>query len=327
MPFKRLPFYAHECPVCGRLSGKMDFALVKSPFFLEGRLPICNRCLSKEVRDCVEQGGGWDMMDLICQWANVPFIPEQFTKFYQSAPALCVGNYLALFMKDEYSRTSWASYEEKWKKIQEEGRTKEIHPDFNTYEIEKLKEKFGSTYTAEELLRLGHLYNGIKETYGFADVIAEDNATKMAKISYEIDRAIAAGQPIDKLVSAYNKLQVSSGFTTENAHDMNSFESISEIALFYEKIGWDKKFHNDESNDIVDKTMKNIQACNARLWTNESSMADQVETRLEQKKRIEELEGRVGMEEDLDLGNGFIAPPSIKELDADETIDDFRADI
>ena len=162
--------------------------------------------------------------------------------------------------------------------------------------------------------------DSIEESYGFPDVIAEDNAKKMAKISFEIDRAIANGEPIDKLITAYNKLQLQAGFTSDNARDMNSFESVSELALFYEKIGWEKKFHNNELNDVVDVTMRNIQAYNTRLWNNESTIVDQVEERIQQKKNIENIEERLEREDEV----AFESPTP---LDEDDEVEDFEVEI
>ena len=101
---------------------------------------------------------------------------------------------------------------------------------------------------------------------------------------------------------------------------MNSFESVSELALFYEKIGWEKKFHNNELNDVVDVTMKNIQAYNTRLWNNESTIVDQVEERIQQKKNIENIEERLEREDEV----AFESPTP---LDEDDEIEDFEVEI
>lgn len=310
-------FKIRECPVCKRLLTKKDYNATKGPFFLDGYLSICKDCLNQMVED---EEGHWDIVDLICQWADVPFRPDDFTKIYNSNPSMAMGIYLDMFNGAEYSRVSWKEYYEKWKKAIENEDIKEIHEVFNQQEIETLKNRFGSTYSPQELYKLQNLYKGIKDSYGFSDVIAEDNAIKMAKISHEIDRAISNGDSIDKLITAYNKLQVSAGFTSDNARDMNSFESVSELALFYEKIGWDKKFHNDETNDIVDATMKNIQAYNARLWNNESTITDQVESRIQQKQHIENMEEKIEREDEITFSN----PDFFDELDDNE---DFEVEI
>ena len=231
-----------------------------------------------------------------------------------------MGLYLDMFSAAEYERISWKEYFEKWKEAIQEGNEREIHEVFNQKELDNLRARFGSSYALAELYQLQGFYKGIEESYGFPDVIAEDNAKKMAKISFEIDRAIANGEPIDKLITAYNKLQLQAGFTSDNARDMNSFESVSELALFYEKIGWEKKFHNNELNDVVDVTMKNIQAYNTRLWNNESTIVDQVEERIQQKKNIENIEERLEREDEV----AFESPTP---LDEDDEVEDFEVEI
>lgn len=231
-----------------------------------------------------------------------------------------MGLYLDMFSAAEYERISWKEYFEKWKETIQEGNEREIHEVFNQKELDDLRARFGSSYAPAELYQLQGFYKGIEESYGFPDVIAEDNAKKMAKISFEIDRAIANGEPIDKLITAYNKLQLQAGFTSDNARDMNSFESVSELALFYEKIGWEKKFHNNELNDVVDVTMKNIQAYNTRLWNNESTIVDQVEERIQQKKNIENIEERLEREDEV----AFESPTP---LDEDDEVEDFEVEI
>ena len=293
--FKKIPFKNRPCKHCGKVLPASKYNETKSIFALDGRLDICKECLNKLV---YQEEGLWDLVDEVCQWANVPFIPEKFTQLYDYNPEQAMGLYLDMFSEAEYDRVVWKDYHEKWKKIIEEGNEKNLHPDFNTKEIEDLKKKWGAYYSAEALYQLEDLYKGIETSYGFSDVIAEDNAKKMAKISYEIDRAIANGDTIDKLITAYNKLQTSAGFTSDNARDANSFESISEIVMYYEKIGWLHKFHNDEDRDIVDTTIKNIQAYNARLWANESTIVDQVEERLTQKRNINNLENRLESEDE-----------------------------
>ena len=311
------PFKIRECPICKRLLTKKDYNETKSPLFIDGHLTICKDCLSKIVD---EQEGNWDAVDLICQWADVPFRPDDFTKLYTTNPQEAMGLYIEMFSQAEYSRNSWKEYHDKWKKAISEGEERQIHEVFNQKEMEELRERFGSTYTPDELYKLQHLYKGIEESYGFPDVIAEDNAIKMAKISYEIDKAIASGGTIDKLITAYNKLQVQAGFTSDNARDINSFESISELAMYYEKIGWEKKFHNDETNDIVDLTMKNIQAYNTRLWNNESTIVDQVEARIQQKQNIENIEERIDRED-----SSYFERPTA--LDEEDEIEEFEVDL
>ena len=73
-------------------------------------------------------------------------------------------------------------------------------------------------------------------------------------------------------------------------------------------------------NDVVDVTMKNIQAYNTRLWNNESTIVDQVEERIQQKKNIENIEERLEREDEV----AFESPTP---LDEDDEIEDFEVEI
>lgn len=69
--------------------------------------------------------------------------------------------------------------------------------------------------------------------------------------------------------------------------------------LYMEKTGWVHKFHNDETRDIVDNTIKNIQGWSKRLYNSESTMTDQIDNLLASKRRMDELEDSI-MDESLD---------------------------
>lgn len=293
----QIKFKMRVCPNCGTMLGASAYPLTKSPFFPDGHLTICSNCLDTQLNDV---NGEWATMNYICQWADVPFIPEQFTKIWTSNPEHAASTYLKLFSQAEYERLHWETYEERWKKAVQDNKDKLIHPLFNQEELDRLRRSWGSTYSDEELYQLDELYSGMKNSFGISDPTREDNAKKMCKISKEIDRCIANGsQGLDKLVSSYSKLQDIGEFSSENAKDFNNFGSISELALYLEKTGWKKKFHNDETHDIVDATMKNIQSYNRRLYQNESTIGDQIDDVIAAKNRMDAMENEI-LESEMD---------------------------
>ena len=92
------------CPNCGQTLGVMSYSPTKSPFFPDRHLTICNDCLDEELRAA---NGEWELMEYICEWADVPFIPEQFTKVWNSTPEHCVSAYIKIFNAAEFSRIHW----------------------------------------------------------------------------------------------------------------------------------------------------------------------------------------------------------------------------
>ena len=294
---KKRNFKMRACQCCGELLGAYSYAPTLSPFFPDGRLTICNDCLDAEVK---QYDGEWSFMDSLCAWADLPFIPEQFTKFYASVPDKAFSTYAKYFCKEEYDRIHWDTYQEKWKEAIKENNEAVLHPIFNQQEVDKLQKDWGAGYSTQDLYQLEAFFQGLKKEFGISSVVAEKDARLMAKISLEMDKCIAQGaQGIDKLVTSYNKIKDSAGFTSDNAQGANDFNSISELTYYLEQVGWKKKFHNDESKDIVDATIKNIQSFNRRLYQNDASIPDQIEARLEAKKRIDALEEEE-FEESLD---------------------------
>ena len=285
------------CTCCGRTLPIKSFSQTKSPFFIDGYLSICNDCLDAEVK---HMEGEWAYMDSFCQWADIPWVPEQFTKIYASVPNQAASNYLKYFNQGEYNRIHWETYQERWRKAIDENNEKILHPIFNQQEIDQLKLDWGTEYTPQQYYALEDLYKGLISSYGISTKLGEHEARLLAKLSLQMDECVAAGGAgIDKLVSAYNNIKKSGGFEADNAKDNNEFSSISELVMYLEKVGWKMKFHNNENNDIVDNTMKNFQSYARRLYQNEASMQDQVEATIEAKKRIDQLEAE-NFEDDID---------------------------
>lgn len=276
------------CACCGRVLPKQAYSSTKSPFFIDGLLTICNDCLNAEV---LHMEGDWGYMDMVCQWADVPWVPEQFTKIYTSVPAQAASTYLKYFSAQEYSRIHWETYQEKWKNAIDSNNEKILHPIFNQQELDQLKLDWGEGYSPQDYYALEDLFKGLVSSFGITTKLGEKEARLLSKLSLQMDQCVAeGGAGIDKLVSAYNNIKKSAGFEAENAKDNDEFTSVSELVMYMEKIGWKNKFHNEETRDIVDNTMKNFQNYARRLYNNEATMEDQIDATIEAKKRMDALE-------------------------------------
>jgi hypothetical protein len=109
-------------------------------------------------------------------------------------------------------------------------------------------------------------------------------------MSYEIDRRIEEGADFDKLLSSYDKLVKTAEFTPKNTKNINDFDTFGEAIKWLEKRGWHNEFYDDVKQDIVDETMANYQNFVRRLYTNESSIGDEITARLEALKNVSEME-------------------------------------
>jgi hypothetical protein len=100
-------------------------------------------------------------------------------------------------------------------------------------------------------------------------------------MSYEIDNRIREGADFDKLLTSYDKLVKTAEFTPRNVKNINDFDSVGELVKWLEKRNWRNGFYDDVTRDVVDETIKNIQAFNQRLYTNESGIGEEITQRLE----------------------------------------------
>lgn len=323
-----------KCGKCGR-----ELALTSFPpsnaTFGDGThtFPWCADCLETYFAAFVDKDptAVWNEMDAVCRAANIAFLPNRWTKLYTALKSRAPFQYLTLLKKAEsYSSIDWREQNAKWEELLAAGRIGEIHEAFNADELKVMRDRWGKQYNEDELRQLQDLYDGIKNSFGVGDAVGEDNARKLAMLSLEIDKCIASGGAgLDKLITPYNKIQANAGFTADNTRDMNSFESVSELMLYMEKTGWKKKFVTDVPRDLVDLTIKDIQAHNTRLYKGESTMSDQIDDKLKAIMRVEELENRKA-EEDSEaffdesyLAKDDILLPGLEDA-AEEDAEEFK---
>ena len=142
----------------------------------------------------------------------------------------------------------------------------------------------------EALFYLENLYKGLMATQNVSGALQVDQALKLCKMSYEIDSRIRSGEDFDKILASYDKLVRIADFTPKNAKNANDFDSVGELYRWLEKRGWKNKYYDGATRDVVDETIKNIQAWNQRLYTEESGIGDEITRRIEALKTAKELE-------------------------------------
>jgi hypothetical protein len=162
---------------------------------------------------------------------------------------------------------------------------------------------WGANYDDAALDYLDTLYQGLLSTQNINGKLQMDQAQKICKMSYEIDRRIEEGTDFDKLLASYDKLVKAAEFTPKNVKNINDFDTFGEAAKWMEKNGWRNRFYDNVTRDIVDETLKNFQGFVQRLYTNESSISEEVNRRIEQLKTTAALEQEsyYGTNRDYDL--------------------------
>ena len=284
---KKTPFKLKQCSKCQQTFGIDNFARSNSFFFQDGRLPICNDCIDNYIED---NNDDWQIVDKICQCANIPFIPNEWEKIKEMDKSHAFGRYANIFTTNEYDRIGWGDYYQEFKRLQQIGKLDEELPLISEDKRNKLKSKWGKNYDDEALNYLENLFNGLLATQNVNGSLQIDQAIKLCKMSYEIDRKISGGEDFDKLLSSYDKLVKAANFTPQNVKNINDFDTCGELIKWLEKRGWKNAYYDNVPRDIVDETIANIQSFNQRLYTNENGIGEEITSRIEALKSVEKLE-------------------------------------
>ena len=289
-----------KCELCGRSLPLSQFSITHSRFYPDKRLPFCNECIAKIIED---GDGNWEIIDKICQWADIPFVPREWERLREMNGDKVFGVYAEVFAQSEYEDLGWDDYYKAFKDLKVSGDIEDEIPGIADQKRKQLQERWGANYDDEALRYLENLYNGLMTTQNVNGALQVDQAIKICKMSYEIDNRIREGSDFDKLLASYDKLVKAAEFTPKNVKNINDFDSVGELIKWLEKRGWKNTFYDGVTRDIVDETIKNFQNFNQRLYTNESGIGEQITERinaLKQAKQIEE-ESYYGTNKSYDL--------------------------
>ena len=279
------------CYKCKNEKTTSHYIAVNSQLF-NGSLPICRECLSKIIAAApVEER--WNTVDKICQWADVPFIPGEWEKIYQSNGKDALGVYIAIFRNEEYKNLDWEMYNKVYLELLEENRVEDAIPELREKQIKDWHRKWGMDYDEQQLEYLENLHQGLLNSQNVVGALNEDQALKLCKISLIIEEKIRAGLDFSKELKSYDSLATLSNLTPKNVKDANEFDSFGEVYAYLEKTGWVNKYYDGAVRDEVDNTEKNIKNLIRYLYVNETGIAEEIEQRINNLKVAAELEGEV----------------------------------
>lgn len=279
------------CLRCGKEKTSANF-IASNSIMHNGVLPICRACLADQIEQAEERDGGtWNEVDKICQWADIPFIPEEWDKIYEGDQRNAFGTYAAIFRSGEYSDLNWKQYNDVYKKLQEEHRLEDALPEISESENRKLKMKWGAHYDEEELEYLENLHRGLINSQNVIGALNEDQALKLCKLSLIIEDKIRAGQDISKDLKAYDDLTKLANLTVKAVKDANDFSSIGEIFAYLEKRGWKNQYYDDTTRDEIDFSLKDIKMWLRYLYVNETGISEEIEQRIENLKLSDQISG------------------------------------
>lgn len=297
---RKKKFALKTCVCCGQMFGEEGFAPTKSLFFPDGTITICNDCID---RDLMQHDWNWDYVDKLCQMADIPFVPREWERLREMNEREVFYRYATIFLSSEYDGIGWSDYYQAFKELKQQGALEEELPEIAEKRERELKEKWGFNYDMEALQYLEGLFNGLMTTQNVNGALQVDQAKKICKMSYEVDRRIEEGSDFDKLLSSYDKLVKAAEFTPKNVKNINDFDTFGEAIKWLEKKGWRNTFYDGVTRDIVDESMKNFQNFNQRLYTNESNIGEEITRRLEALKHTAAMENEsyYGTDKQYDL--------------------------
>lgn len=295
-------FLLKTCEQCGNSLSGTGFLRTKSPLFPDGVLNLCKDCVARLVK---EHPNDLQFADKLCQWADIPFNPEEWIKLYEANGKDTFAVYHALYQSDDRRDIVWADLNEKWVELQKKGDLEDAVDLFSAEKFRQLQQKWGPHYDEEEINYLEQLLNGMLQTQNINGKLQMDQAVKLCKISLIIDQRIRANENFKDELANYDKLVKIADFTPKNVKNANDFDSAGEIFAYLEKTGWMNKYYDNVDRDIVDKTMKNIQAWTRHLYVNETGIAEDIQNRIEALKAAKELESQIDMatNEELDMSD------------------------
>lgn len=250
------------CLSCG--CDDSQFYRTNNPKYkLWGQIPWCLDCLTEkyesykklykdDIRAMVE----------LCYYVDIPFNEPIYEKALEKSSETSLPlmrAYLALYSNLSYKLTDTPCFgdSERFKNIEDVG-------------IEKLKKiddpVWGSEYTQQEIDKLNGYFDGLKKDYDIVTTSHEDYARKIAKISLEMDKALAEmskggdDKRYQSLSNIFDKLCKSANFV-ENQKNKNSVPgNFSTVFNIVEKGNWIPEYEpkDEDTYDMLLEQFANI---------------------------------------------------------------------
>ena len=307
-----------KCQKCGQEKTLAHFIACENSIVHSGTLPICRECITEIIR-AADPDQKWNVVNKLCQWADIPFVPEEWQKIYKGNGAEGFGVYAALFKQEEYKTLDWQMYNEVYNQLDEEDRIVDALPAQREKEFQDLVKKWGDTYDVKELEYLENLHQGLLLSQNVVGALNEDQALKLCKISLVIEDKIRSGIDFTKDLKAYDELAKLANLTPKNVKEANEFDSFGEVFAYMEKTGTVLPYYDNVVRDEVDYTIKNMKNWLRYLYVNETGVGDEIDQRVENLKTAAALEDDDFDEKDF--------RQYMKHVDEDEEDEEFRIDV
>ena len=278
------------CQKCGEEKSTAQYIASNSKIH-GGSLPICRQCISRMI-DAAPQEEKWNTVNKLCQWADIPFIADEWEKIYEGHGKDAFGFYSSIFRSKPYDTLDWGMYNEVYLQLKEEDRVEDAIYTINESKQRKLLQKWGQNYDQSELEYLENLHQGMLDSQNIVGALNEDQALKLCKISLIIEQKIREGSDFSKDLKAYDDLSKLANLTPKIVKDANEFSSVGEIYAYLEKTGWVNQYYDDIDRDEADYCIRDIKLWIQYLYVNETGVAEEVEQRINNLKTAAALSGK-----------------------------------
>jgi len=194
--------------------------------------------------------------------------------------------------------------------------------------------KWGRLWTPTQWVMLEKMYSDMMDSFDIQGAAREDTLKKICKTSLKMDEAIEQGDvdTFQKLNRVYDPLMKSGKFTeAQNKEDGKGFvNSVGELVAICEREkGFIPRYAVEAPQDIVDKTIMDMNKYTYNLVTKDMGLGQQIEDslkKIQQQKdaddeedelnTIEDIEAAVL--EDIDIQEFYEEIEEQKEIDAGE---------
>lgn len=258
-----------KCPKCG----KYDLILPSNNDLIT---PTCNSCISGILNYSSAVDG-----DFFCRTYNIPFQPELWMRMAGEYKENTFREYI-LFIIDEGEYDT--ETKEAWKIVDEEWSLMTTHAELMSA-IKPIKKafivrnhiKWGSQYNFEELISLENLFVKTLEANNVSNPMQVDAIKKACKLSVALDRAIVNGiaKEINDFSKAYqNFIKTAKIDDLITASSQDVISNVAEFVQFIEESGYQFKYYDGVSRDIVDTSMRDHEQFVRRLVQDSTGLAD-----------------------------------------------------
>ena len=199
--------------------------------------------------------------------------------------------------------------------------------DLTEEDMVYLVNKWGRLHKPEQLLYLETLYNNMMDSFDIQSAAREDALKKLCKTSLKMEEAIDCGDvdTYQKYSRVYDLLSKSGKFSeAQNKDQAPSFlGSVSELVEYCEREGgFIPRFVVDVPQDIVDRTIQDMNRYTYNLVTKEMGLGQQIEDAIKKIQIQREMEDNEDVTTDLDDAEQEV----LNDLDFEEFYDAIQED-